>query len=739
MSRRLFTTIINNGCHLMIDFPSRFSKVSPWLFLLLGAGLLVGCNSGGNTYNSGGQNVGGPILKPSTVNPLDPDSPATEVALFINQPVKGLSYSCNGVKSTSKFISSDNGSVTGNLPVARCGNNARSITFYLGKKDASGFSHNIELGKLLLPMTTLGSDQKTRFNPSNGSISSATFMFDRSVSDMQSAPSRLDVNNSFDGAGTCKSSRQAACELVYKTALLQALGNTQDDTLVIPPRANTVAANPEKNGHITIPNNFTYSSYKDFKSSWEGYLHAVKPGAIFLSFNAVIARINEGAHRLRAGTYTLDWGGSLGSYKLYYNSCYLYNLLALNSDWLVYPDGTIAGFGYGVSDTKYKPNICPDLSNPNELDSSKSGFLAVSSGALDNSLNLRNVSMTAVDSNQSATLNFFGRFFGEFLYDGREPQLSDKAKTTDFQIDFPTAKTRLADAEKGSVTGQLFDFKLPDYASGNKVTVTENQGSFLPTPFPLRMLKGAALQAAPLAPDVIAKLPDNYAISLLRFCGSNETGCSAIPTSDIGVNGNYPETVCTLSVTDSHGENRCGNTVTIKNETAKRNIATDTSNADSDVYLHFDTTSIPGNVIIELLDQNQDPVLDPSSGQPMRVGFVTATPKSGSVSDDTVDIHLLFASTNADTMPQLGSALSGRIDLSDGCMPIYRLGDANYAAKIRARWTDSFGYASHVYREQQGIGKKDAPTAAQSERIASLSAGAVQGWNADDASCRPSP
>lgn len=719
--------------------------MSPWLLLLVVAGLVAGCNSGGDTYNSGGQHVGGVVLKPSTVDPLDPDSPATQVALFVNQPVEGLSYSCDGVKAvkdTIRFVSQDNDTAVTNLPVARCGNDAKSITFYLGKKDSLGASRNVELGHLFLPMAVVGSDGNFRYDVSKGGISSATFMFDRPVSDMQSPPGRLDVTDSFDGAGTCKDNHQQACELVYKTALLLALANSQNGVQVIPPLANMVVAHPERYENVSIPKGFDYASYSDFVVAWSDYLKAVKPGDIFPDLSDVLASINEGAKRLRAGTYTLDWGGSFKGYIGYYNSCYLYNLLALNSDWLVYPDGTISGFGYGASDTKYAAKICPAVKSPEELvavlASSKRGFLAVSSGTLDNNLKLQNVSMTAVDTKQTAKLDFFGRFFGGFLYDGREPQVLDKVKITDFKLDFPKARTSLTDAEKGSMTGQLFDFYLPDYAPGGKVGVTEERGSFTPTPFPLRMVKGAALQAMPLDSAVIAKLPQHYAIQLMRFCGSNDVGCNAIPAADIGAGANYPKTVCTLQSKNNAGDTVCDNEVIIKDEIAKRNIATDTSNADDVVHLYFDKSAVPDSVIIELADQNGDPVLNSASGKPIRLGFVTATPKSTDVSDDTVDIHLLFASTDAATMPQLGSTLSGRIDLSANCMPIYRLGDANYTSKVRARWVDSFGYAAHIYREQQNIKISDKLTAKQSERVTSLSAGAVKGWNPDVAGC-PAP
>lgn len=706
---------------------------------------MAGCNSGGDTYNSGGQHVGGVVLKPSTVDPLDLDSPATQVALFVNQPVEGLSYGCDGVKAvkdTIRFVSQDNDTSATSLPVARCGNDAKSITFYLGKKDSLGASHNIELGQLFLPMATVGSDGNFRYNAAKGGISSASFMFDRSVSDMQSAPGRLDVTASFDNTEKCQTDKKQACELVYKTALLLALGKvSDDDVLVISARANTVAAHPEDYG-INIPKGFDYASYSDFIAAWSTYAQAVRPGGVFPDLSDVLASINGGAKRLRAGTYTLDWGGSFKGYMGYYNSCYLYNLLALNSDWLVYPDGTISGFGYGASDTKYAAKICPAVKSPEELvavlASSKRGFLAVSSGTLGNNLSLQNVSMTAVDSKQIAKLDFFGRFFGGFLYDGREPQVLDKVKITDFKLDFPKAKTSLTDAEKGSVTGELFDFNLPDYAPGGKVGVTEDRGSFTPTPFPLRMVKGAALQAMPLDSAVIAKLPDNYAIQLMRFCGSNDAGCNAIPAADIGAGANYPKTVCTLTSKNSINKDVCENEVTIKKEIAKRNIATDTSNADDVVHLYFDKSAVSDSVIVELADQNGDPVLNSASGKPIRLGFVTATPKSTDVSDDTVDIHLLFASTDAATMPQLGSTLSGRIDLSANCMPIYRLGDANYTSKVRARWVDSFGYAAHIYRERQNIKISDKLTAKQSERITSLSAGAVKGWNPDVAGC-PAP
>ena len=749
---------------------------------LLAALLLASCN---NADPYSGQEVSGNILAPSTVNPLDPNSPVTQVALFVNKPVKGLYYVCQDSHSTRavmKEVSTSTGTsdTLGPIPVvpvARCGNEATSVSFYLGKKETLGEKHALMLGKIGLPLfTPMGSDSKRRYEVKDGKadISASNFLFNYSVADMQSAPERLVVSNSFDNSGQCLLPDQggkanAACQLVYKAALVRALNiaPATSNQLEIPARANDLMADDDNYYQL----NFDYPTYAAFKAAWAPYVDAVcvgtpsstppDPGAGCSGLPASITSvtpgldvpqdITAGAARLRAGDYSLNYSEQLRSYSLYYPNSTQIRDMSLNAglsiQFMAFPDGRLQAFGMAASQSLSCPGVAPDdvtgltmciitqMGDKNYITTNAVGF---NYAKMDDKLQLSNVKVESLSGtatvNEYASLSLYGRLFGDFLYDGRTATtLQDGG--TDFKVDYPSSDYDFAgkDAEKGSLIGSLFDYVLPDYLSGGDVGMNVND----PQPYPARISQSGGMQTTPLNETVLTTLRDQfYRVQLMRFCYIGEGCTHDIPTQDIGAGANYPESLCTE-------DGGCDANTTTKpadtNEVGRLNRLGATATA---VNLKFVDGAVPGSLVLELWNDDCTLPIKDAQGNPLRLGYVSGTPAtSADVPETTADISLLFTSpdnTSIAKVPQLGVTLAGRIDLSGSAWPIYRLGDTNFKDKIRARWTDSFSRRAYEFVKSIGATKVSDMSPEERAKLNSLSAGAVWGQHLN-AACAPIP
>lgn len=780
----------------------------PLLALFLSASL-VGCNNS-DPYSDA--KLSGDILQPSDVDPLDPDSTAaTQIALFAGKPVKGLFYVCADNRSTRDYVHSISSTTTNSsgvsstvvtpVPIALCGNDATSVTFYLGYKESTGSKKSVALGTVGLPVfTPTGSDGKSRYcNNSDacgdnyGGISNSKFLFNFSLADTQTAPARLDVNGVFnaDPASTCKNSgSQNACQVIYLQALLQALDANRGlgAEVDIPAAVNTYLA--ETGAAIThlADLKFDYPSYAAFKSAWDPFVeNACKDangtpavlcaGALPTDTGTLTTElantVTQGSARLRAGNYSIDYSSQLAGYALYYNGAHpvlteMVTKGAMNVSLLVYPDGRFAGIGKAI-DTK---QLCPnaDLTTVDGINayvmcivfSTTRDHLLMATGdaggvpLLSNALELKNLNLKSLSTGTPVAMQVKGQVMGNFMHDGRVPTNNVQGKVPDFKLDYPASNYVLKDSSKGSLLGSFFNITLPPYLTDDgsgTVTVGTNPNPVNggdPWPFPVRMNQTNVFQTTPLdqavLDQIMAATPAWYRLQLMRFCAGTEVGsaeCSLIPASEIGDDPsfNYPTKVLSTNTAITQ-EKPSANTL---------------NGVVSNVNLRFVDIGQPGarSLVLELLkDDCSGPVLD-AQNQPIRVGYVMATPPgSGTPSVASADITVLFAAPDVASvgkMPHLGVGLAGRINLNDvtatdgtPVWPLYRLGDTGFAGGVRAHWSDDSLYQVTDYiqwlRTPGNVSptpaKLDDLTADQQDMANALSAGAVVGQRLD-ASCQP--
>lgn len=756
---------------------------------LLAGLLLVGCNNA-DPYNSG-QKVSGTILEPSTVEPLNPSSPATQVALFVNKSVQGISYTCDDSHQTTyltQVYTTGTGSSSDGLPVARCGNDAYSATFFLGLKDASNFSSHVDLGTIALPITTAtGADGKVRFNPTQNDQSSSTFFYPFSVADMETSPARIAPDMSTANGR----------KLVYTAALLEALNaSTSSDVLVIADGANQVAAYPNIYGNLVPANLFDYPDYTAFTTAWNPFLQRVSqyqqehtdvdgnasplpPIDGWPAEQSVIDGITQGASRLAAGNLSLDYSSLAVPYYLFYQNCIFNSVSSFSVNFLVYPSGDTTGFGVldVIPGVLTYPNGASCYTPPDSA--SVGGFVFVganpvsagaSYGQVDARQSLQHVQVQSIDSdgteNNSAAVNLFGRIFGDFLYDGRTAPAGSSVSGTDFTKDYPKLTNAfMTDADKGSATGYAFGFDLPTYVDGlinspGKVGIGGADGR-TPLPIPFRLSRSSRVQAAPLDASLLNALPDYYLIRLMRFCDQSEAGCAAaIPNKSLetGSEGNYLDSYCLTYkednsgnvVLDDNSQPVCDTTATVNREMPRPNAL---GGSDGDIYVKFDKSRVDEGIVLMELTDSSCVLRTNSNAAPYYLGFVSAS-QSGDASGmhASVSVNMLFTGSDRTSMtngtiPQSGVSLSGRIDLSKTSMPMYRLGDDNFKEGLRARWVDSYKYRLYLAlqgsafpKDSQGNIQYDQFSNQQKMLFASLywGSGAVSG-QALDASCQPVP
>lgn len=721
--------------------------VAKLAFPLLTVLLLVGCN---NADPYGGQNISGNILSPKTVNPLDGDAKAlTQVALFAGKPVDGLYYICadsHGTRAytTQMSTTSDSSSVVTSVPVALCGNEAASMGFYLGKREtANNTKNSVLLGKVVLPFfTPVGSDSKHRYcinqdacGDQYGGISETKFLFDFSLADTQISPASVDVSGSFDASGNCVAGKEKACKVVYVMALLQALDENKGTgaEISIPLAANEYLADPNNAAAIGFAGlNLNYTSYAAFKTAWDAFVsHVCDNGSVcngLENFSGTLLPELEGdvaasKARLQAGNYSLNYTDLLSGYGGYYNSPILngwvVNDPSFSTNFMVYADGYMAGFGAAAMLKSVCPNKPSGAATSQQITdylicvvlSVKASNYVLATGmqpvTLDQSGQIQNLKLVSLEAPTTGTgfdIDLVGRVLNGFLYDGRQPQ-STPGELTDFGLDYPanTASSGnfvLADSDKGSIWGSFFDTILPASTDGSIGVDTSGN----PTPFPVRLNKSGGVQNTPLDQSVLSMLSGQYyRVQLQRFCTEGEACTAVIPVDEVGTDAadNYPDSICPM-------DEICGSANPAFKPSKEAPMTIRQGNVTDAVNLRFGVwDGHSDHLDITLLDDSCQPVTD-SNFNAMRVGTVIATPAPNtSITPnigDTADISLFFVppdTASVSKMPFLGVSLSGRIDLA-GTWPIYRLGDDNFAAQVRAHWQGA-GYQATSFFKSKNV------------------------------------
>lgn len=758
---------------------------------LLASLLLVACN---NADPYAGQNISGNILEPRTINPLDPNQSAvTQIALFANKPVTGLYYVCADNHSTRDYVHTSSSTTTDSsgastvvvtpVPVALCGNDASAVTYYLGKQDAVNNTKNfVALGKLALPVfSPLGADGKHRFcneadacGDQYGGVSASKFLFNRSLADLAGAPARLDVSDSFDTNDICKSGKSDACQIVYLMALLQALDANKGatDEISIANTTNDVLADPANAAAIHFSSlKLNYPNYADFKAAWTPFVNQVCAnnacnGLPVTLTPSLAAEVTQGSARLGAGNYNLDYGSLMPGYVGYYGNASTVGTFSSKGpvfgvNFFAYPDGTLAAFGTAAflqSACPNKPSRLEDVANylicvvlnikPANYVIAAGGLNSVAAIGVDGQLNNVHLqSLVPPTTGFGLDLHMVGRVLGNLLYDGRVPP-SVPGRPSDFTLDYPSNNYVLSDSEKGSLMGDFFNFQMPDPGDGSVGGTTTVGGVGVdPAPFPVRIGKSGGGQTTPLDAAVLAQLSGQYyRLQLMRFCTQGESCTTVIPTAEVGSDAaaNYADAVCPLGVT-------CDSTNPVFKPVNETPVTIPYGGTVQVVNIKFDTFApATGFLNATLLNSSCAPVTD-ILNHPIRVGTVIATPTPVTNANDpskniaaTADVTFFFSppDTNSNSysdMP-LGVTLTGRIKLTDTTWPIYRLGDDNFLAGIRAHWQGG-GYQMTDYLKTIGVTSTaayDSLSLDEKQLATALAAGAVNGTKLDG-SCQPVP
>ncbi len=685
------------------------------LLCTLAGSLLTACNEQ-NPYDD--QNIG-EADKPFDT---DPSSGLTRIALYASKPIQGLYYVCNGqakgrsytqpVRNASQLVATNVNK--DNIPVARCGNDATQVTFYLGVRNQLATNKAVKIGSIKLPnITVSGTDGKVRHDVVSGKLSQAPVYLSYSMADLQNSPNRVNVAAAFDAQGNCKANREDACAIVYKTALLMAIDESQSSEGVLDISLDDSHLMADSATYAS--KGFNQSSYSQFKVDWQPYVTAAGgalPATITSVFpyagnpNASAAEnILQGAGRLNAGTYKLTVTNQITS------NVQTKNRLAGRA-W-AYPDGSLAGIGIYNKDPN---NVCSA-----EIGALESGGVPTSqewadflvcimqnktganyfilTGAQnnnpritpDNTLADIQLSFLKPGSTQHPALT--GRLFNGFLYNGATlsgTNGNSGINRNGFSLDYPGYS--LASGEKGQLTGPL-----PGVSSSS---------------YPVRMNQTASIQLPPLSSVALGSLNngDIYKIQLMRYCTDaekNNSACQAIPqpSKEIGKSGNY--------ATDIPGANAGS-----AKERPRINVYGVATSGNA-IYLQFNQQT-NGVWALNLYKNDCSGLVENAQGNPLKVGYAFATP-----SETSVDISVTLLPRdkgNVSSFPQFGAHLEGRIDLADTSWPLYRTGDDSFNDQLRAHWTDPTAYYSFEYLQTVTDYSKNSVK----EMLGSLGGGAVK-------------
>lgn len=341
----------------------------------------------------------------------------------------------------------------------------------------------------------------------------------------------------------------------------------------------------------------------------------------------------------------------------------LINDAALGEPPLILPNGKVMGVGFVLrsagsnADTEQELVAFGEDSSVNDL------------------LQLENVTIVSIEPGASSTaLDAKGRFLNKLIYSDYLPE--NGVGSTDIELNYPSVADSLVAADAGGLSGILLSDGVDDANDDN-------------TPLPL----SAEIEAAPQPdPDQIAidDLASNgpYTLRLMRAClaGANEpnaAACTAIPNlaqeAATDGSGNYFPQINSKDVTDEQPRGDF--------------YAEDASPSSTDVCMEvISDPGQPNNGIVMAGDfEGNCPSTLGVDG--WAVGFVSRTFMNdpGTIAE-SANLSLLLAPNAANTKEtsHFGVTVLGRVDMSDACLPMYRLSDGNFNDGLRAAWVDDF-------------------------------------------------
>lgn len=324
----------------------------------------------------------------------------------------------------------------------------------------------------------------------------------------------------------------------------------------------------------------------------------------------------------------------------------LSNDTALGQPPLILPNGKVMGLGFaerGSTEGDFKRELV--------------AFGATT--AVNELLQFDNASVVSIEPGDDTDLIVQGRFLNKFLYNNDLPE--NAPGQTDIELNYPSLASSLDEDDEGKLTGTMVGDAVDLPLSGE-------------------------LEAAPQAePDqtVIADLAaaGPFTVRLMRACLSQDdpADCTPIPNPDIEAaddgSGNYFPEINNKSVTDEQPrEDYYGSAVFCLD------VIADISSPDYGV----------------IMAGPADGSCPTSAANSWAVGFVTRT----LADSNSANISLLLApdASQPDVAANFGVTINGRVDIDDPCVPMYRTGDANFDAGLRALWVD--GYYPYIQQKE---------------------------------------
>ncbi|MEQ3723661.1 hypothetical protein [Alcanivorax sp.] len=350
---------------------------------------------------------------------------------------------------------------------------------------------------------------------------------------------------------------------------------------------------------------------------------------------------------------------------------------------LILPNGKVMGLGFAER-------------GEGQGEFSRELVAFTASTAVNEKLQFENGSVISIELDGDTDLAVQGRFLNKIVYNNFLPE--NGVGKTDLELNYPSLSSSLASNDEGALTGTLV---------GDAVDL------------PLSGELEAAPQAEPnqTVIDDLA-LAGPFTVRLMRACLSQDDAadCTSIPNLDIETaddgSGNYFPEINNKSVTDEQPRaDYYGSAVFCLD------VIADISSPDYGV----------------IMAGPADGSCPTSAANSWAVGFVTRT----LADSNSANISLLLApdASQPDVAANFGVTINGRVDIDDACVPLYRTGDVNFDAGLRALWVD--GYYPYI-QQKEWVDALPAPadpddtnnvndlTEDQQEMLVALSQGAVQ-------------
>lgn len=633
---------------------------------------LVGCN-GGEDFSDA--TVAG---CPAGAG-CDPRSRGEVLVELVGPRVVNLGYRCGGTNvvfyteaTESTSVSSDGEAVTVPAYNALCPSISQNVEFFIGNGLFEG--NSVSLGQILFPKQE------------------AFQRYTVTVADLNNSPWRESAD--------LPQTRNIA-------ALIQGLDAdlTTPDIIEIPDQAHDILDNSPELGK-----SLATALYDDFRNDWavggagsDTYFEIVNDAVaggiagLNLDANVPLSKVKSANRYTTAGNYSFrsclfitcrDDNDDIISVNL---PGRLSNDVRLGEWPLILPNGKIMGLGFVVR-----------ASSATEAEQELVAFGETAS--VNELLQLENASIVSVETGSSATnLSVQGRFLNKLIYSDYLPE--NGVGSTDIELNYPTVADSLSANDKGAVSGDL----LSDAVSDIPLT--------------------AEIEAAPqVEPDqatidmLAASGP--YTLRLMRACleGISEptpSACTEIPNSTLEVaedgSGNYLDQINEKDVVDEQPR-------------------TDFYGSMSEICL--EVVSDPGQPDNGIILAGGADGSCPTAMNRSEVGFVSRTFLNENTDAwESANFSFLIAPDAADpsTTSHFGVTVLGRVDLLNSCMPMYRTGDPNFNANMRAAWIDDF----YPYMQQKawidalppkpdGENTLDDLNDDQVEMLVAISRGAVQ-------------